>query len=66
MQQQNLISEWRYNEPYGRLVRHVDLDLLRTFQAVVETGSFASAAEQLGCTQPASLVHPRERPPFAR
>jgi DNA-binding transcriptional LysR family regulator len=31
----------------------VDLDLLRTFQAVVETGSFASAAEQLGCTQPA-------------
>jgi DNA-binding transcriptional LysR family regulator len=34
-------------------VRHVDLDLLRTFQAVVETGSFASAAEQLGCTQPA-------------
>jgi DNA-binding transcriptional LysR family regulator len=35
------------------LVRHVDLDLLRTFQAVVETGSFASAAEQLGCTQPA-------------
>jgi DNA-binding transcriptional LysR family regulator len=37
----------------GALVRHVDLDLLRTFQAVVETGSFASAAEQLGCTQPA-------------
>ncbi|MEZ5831730.1 MAG: LysR substrate-binding domain-containing protein [Dongiaceae bacterium] len=37
----------------GFLVRHVDLDLLRTFQAVVETGSFASAAEQLGCTQPA-------------
>lgn len=34
-------------------MRHVDLDLLRTFQAVVETGSFASAAEQLGCTQPA-------------
>lgn len=34
-------------------VRHVDLDLLRTFQAVVETGSFAGAAEQLGCTQPA-------------
>jgi DNA-binding transcriptional LysR family regulator len=34
-------------------VRHVDLDLLRAFQAVVETGSFASAAEQLGCTQPA-------------
>jgi DNA-binding transcriptional LysR family regulator len=34
-------------------VRHVDLDLLRTFQAVVETGSFASAAEHLGCTQPA-------------
>jgi DNA-binding transcriptional LysR family regulator len=34
-------------------VRHVDLDLLRTFQAVVETGSFANAAEQLGCTQPA-------------
>jgi len=34
-------------------LRHVDLDLLRTFQAVVETGSFASAAEQLGCTQPA-------------
>jgi len=31
----------------------VDLDLLRTFQAVVETGSFANAAEQLGCTQPA-------------
>jgi DNA-binding transcriptional LysR family regulator len=31
----------------------VDLDLLRTFQAVVETGSFAGAAEQLGCTQPA-------------
>lgn len=34
-------------------MRHVDLDLLRTFQSVVETGSFASAAEQLGCTQPA-------------
>ncbi len=34
-------------------MRHVDLDLLRTFQAVVETGSFAGAAEQLGCTQPA-------------
>jgi DNA-binding transcriptional LysR family regulator len=34
-------------------MRHVDLDLLRAFQAVVETGSFASAAEQLGCTQPA-------------
>jgi DNA-binding transcriptional LysR family regulator len=34
-------------------VRHVDLDLLRAFQAVVETGSFAGAAEQLGCTQPA-------------
>jgi len=34
-------------------VRHVDLDLLRAFQAVVESGSFASAAEQLGCTQPA-------------
>lgn len=34
-------------------MRHVDLDLLRTFQAVVETGSFANAAEQLGCTQPA-------------
>ncbi|HEV8392036.1 MAG TPA: LysR substrate-binding domain-containing protein [Dongiaceae bacterium] len=34
-------------------MRHVDLDLLRTFQAVVETGSFASAAEQLDCTQPA-------------
>jgi DNA-binding transcriptional LysR family regulator len=34
-------------------VRHVDLDLLRTFQVVVETGSFASAAQQLGCTQPA-------------
>jgi DNA-binding transcriptional LysR family regulator len=31
----------------------VDLDLLRAFQAVVETGSFAAAAEQLGCTQPA-------------
>jgi DNA-binding transcriptional LysR family regulator len=39
--------------PYGHPVRHVDLDLLRTFQAVVETGSFASAAQQLGCTQPA-------------
>ena len=37
----------------GVPVRHVDLDLLRTFQAVVETGSFASAAEQLCCTQPA-------------
>ena len=37
----------------GVPVRHVDLDLLRTFQAVVETGSFAGAAEQLGCTQPA-------------
>jgi DNA-binding transcriptional LysR family regulator len=35
------------------LVRHVDLDLLRAFQAVVESGSFAGAAEQLGCTQPA-------------
>jgi DNA-binding transcriptional LysR family regulator len=35
------------------LVRHVDLDLLRAFQSVVETGSFAGAAEQLGCTQPA-------------
>jgi DNA-binding transcriptional LysR family regulator len=35
------------------LVRHVDLDLLRTFQSVVETGSFAGAAEQLGYTQPA-------------
>lgn len=34
-------------------MRHVDLDLLRTFLAVVETGSFAAAAEQLGCTQPA-------------
>lgn len=34
------------------LMRHVDLDLLRAFQAVVETGSFAGAAEQLGCTQP--------------
>lgn len=34
-------------------MRHVDLDLLRTFQAVVETGSFAGAAEQLGRTQPA-------------
>jgi DNA-binding transcriptional LysR family regulator len=34
-------------------LRHVDLDLLRAFQAVVETGSFAGAAEQLGCTQPA-------------
>lgn len=34
-------------------MRHVDLDLLRTFLAVVETGSFASAADQLGCTQPA-------------
>jgi DNA-binding transcriptional LysR family regulator len=31
----------------------VDLDLLRAFQAVVESGSFAGAAEQLGCTQPA-------------
>ena len=34
-------------------MRHVDLDLLRTFLAVVETGSFAAAAELLGCTQPA-------------
>jgi DNA-binding transcriptional LysR family regulator len=34
-------------------VRHVDLDLLRACLAVVETGSFANAAEQLGCTQPA-------------
>jgi DNA-binding transcriptional LysR family regulator len=34
-------------------MRHVDLDLLRTFLSVVETGSFASAADQLGCTQPA-------------
>lgn len=34
-------------------MRHVDLDLLRTFLAVVETGSFAAAAERLGCTQPA-------------
>lgn len=34
-------------------MRHVDLDLLRTFLGVVETGSFAAAAEQLGCTQPA-------------
>jgi DNA-binding transcriptional LysR family regulator len=34
-------------------MRHVDLDLLRTFLAVVETGSFAAAADQLGCTQPA-------------
>lgn len=34
-------------------MRHVDLDLLRAFMAVVETGSFASAADQLGCTQPA-------------
>jgi len=38
---------------YRVAVRHVDLDLLRTFQAVVESGSFANAAEQLGCTQPA-------------
>jgi DNA-binding transcriptional LysR family regulator len=37
----------------SRHIRHVDLDLLRTFLAVVETGSFAAAAEQLGCTQPA-------------
>ena len=34
-------------------MRQVHLDLLRTFQGVVETGSFANAAEQLGCTQPA-------------
>ncbi len=34
-------------------MRHVDLDLLRACLAVVETGSFANAAEQLGCTQPA-------------
>jgi DNA-binding transcriptional LysR family regulator len=40
-------------QEYDLSVRHVDLDLLRTFQAVVETGSFAGAAEQLGCTQPA-------------
>jgi DNA-binding transcriptional LysR family regulator len=34
-------------------VRQIDPDLLRTFLAVVETGSFAAAADQLGCTQPA-------------
>jgi DNA-binding transcriptional LysR family regulator len=48
-------------------VRHVDLDLLRAFQAVVESGSFASAAEQLGCTQPAvSLQVKRLEPLFGQ
>jgi DNA-binding transcriptional LysR family regulator len=48
-------------------MRHVDLDLFRTFVAVVETGSFAAAAEQLGCTQPAvSLQIKRLETMFAR